>query len=466
MQQVASETTRVYNRPQPQAANRQQQAPNPPATPFAQMLDDAQAASDPQNQPPANDNTSAAPTDANQPAPASQPTQRADAGEPVGKDGKPIVKTGFKSVAKGDTTAAITAATASTPTLPADPTLQVAQTDKPVTTTKTPGKTVKVETKSDEQQKDTGPNDSKTADATPDPTQAQPVDQPVPVKAAGAPAAVVPTVTAPLAPIADTNAASVPTPDALAALQANGGKTAAVLTAKTSATASGTAKSLSATTETTETETTHTHATANDADRPSATAPNFDTLMTDASAAKTLPDITLPPALSTQAQTNSAAPQNAAAAAAQQNVPAAAIPLSGVAVEIATRAADGKNQFDIRLDPPELGRIEVHLNVDHDGNVSARMIVDRADTLSLLQRDASGLQNALQDAGLKTSDNGLQFSLRDQSAYQQNQQQQQQTSNGGNTAQLVVTDDTLPPDVTQRSYGRLAGLGGGLDIQV
>jgi flagellar hook-length control protein FliK len=51
----------------------------------------------------------------------------------------------------------------------------------------------------------------------------------------------------------------------------------------------------------------------------------------------------------------------------------AAIPLAGIAVEIA-------NRFEIRLDPPELGGIEVRLDVDRDGTVISRLTVDRADT--------------------------------------------------------------------------------------
>src|SRR5207253_320920 len=35
----------------------------------------------------------------------------------------------------------------------------------------------------------------------------------------------------------------------------------------------------------------------------------------------------------------------------------AAVPLSGLAVEIATQAQAGRHHFEIRLDPPELGRI-------------------------------------------------------------------------------------------------------------
>jgi flagellar hook-length control protein FliK len=140
---------------------------------------------------------------------------------------------------------------------------------------------------------------------------------------------------------------------------------------------------------------------------------------------------------------------------------AAPIPLAGVAIEIAGNALAGKNHFEIRLDPPELGRIEVRLDVDRDGNVTSRMIADRSDTLDLLRRDASGLERALQDAGLKTGNNSLQFSLRDQSTGQQ------QADGGANTTRLVVEDETpISIEPTSLDYGRLAGRSGGLDIRV
>ena len=139
----------------------------------------------------------------------------------------------------------------------------------------------------------------------------------------------------------------------------------------------------------------------------------------------------------------------------------AGIPFGGLAVEIAGRAIAGKNRFEIRLDPPELGRIEVRLDVDRDGNVTSRLTVDRADTFDLLRRDAAGLERALQDAGLKTAGNGLQFSLRDQPM------SQQQTGGGSDAAQIVMQDEMLQPaDVIPQNYGRLAGQGGGLDIRV
>jgi flagellar hook-length control protein FliK len=138
------------------------------------------------------------------------------------------------------------------------------------------------------------------------------------------------------------------------------------------------------------------------------------------------------------------------------------VPVAGLAIEIAARAQAGNNRFEIRLDPPELGRIDVRLDVDRDGNVKSRLIVERAETLDLLRRDAPNLERALQQAGLKTSDNGLQFSLRDQAFSGRGDAEQAQAPT---MAQLIVPDDGIVSG-TQRDYARHAGLGNGVDIRV
>ena len=179
-----------------------------------------------------------------------------------------------------------------------------------------------------------------------------------------------------------------------------------------------------------------------------------------ATAPKTTGDIAQQVALTTPSQDVAPVPANPAAPA--PPAAQAAVPLAGVAIEIAGQAMAGKNRFEIRLDPPELGRIEVRLDVDRDGQVTTRLIADRSDTLDLLRRDASGLERALQDAGLKTADNSLQFSLRDQTMGRE----QSNTPTTG-AAQIIVHDDALPVnDATQRNYSRLAGLRGGIDIRV
>ena len=155
----------------------------------------------------------------------------------------------------------------------------------------------------------------------------------------------------------------------------------------------------------------------------------------------------------------------ASAAATTPARPAAAagdsVPVAGLAVAIAAKAKAGTNQFESRLDPPELGRIDVRLGVDASGQVTSHVTVDRAETLQLLQNHQPQLERALEQAGLKTADNALQFTLRDQSFANGN--------NGGGAqpgaAQLVVPDADSPAAEATQIYSRTI-LRGGIDIRV
>jgi flagellar hook-length control protein FliK len=141
-----------------------------------------------------------------------------------------------------------------------------------------------------------------------------------------------------------------------------------------------------------------------------------------------------------------------------------AVPLAGIPVAIVAHAEAGEGRFEIRLDPPDLGRIEVQLNVDGNGRATSHLVVDRADTLDLLRRDAPALERALHSAGLTTDDGALQFSLRDQSFAGRDQ---------GAPAPVAppapapaADSDVAPIDTALRRYGLPAGLGGGVDIRV
>lgn len=142
-------------------------------------------------------------------------------------------------------------------------------------------------------------------------------------------------------------------------------------------------------------------------------------------------------------------------------------PIHVVPIEIGLRAMSGSRQFDIRLDPGELGRVDVNLSISDTGEVSARLVVDRVETLHLLQRDARTLERAFEQAGLKPSDGGVDISLRDpsdQSAFRQNRQQDEapqrpRLPNGpelGEEAPLSI--DPVP----QRRLIRL----GGVDLSI
>ena len=102
--------------------------------------------------------------------------------------------------------------------------------------------------------------------------------------------------------------------------------------------------------------------------------------------------------------------------------------------------------------------------VDKQGNVTSHLVVERSATLDLLRRDAPQLERALQDAGLKTGGDGLQFSLRDQGAGAQSQNFSDDAA--ARNARVIVPTDDVPPVDTARNYGRLFGQSSGLDIRV
>lgn len=85
-----------------------------------------------------------------------------------------------------------------------------------------------------------------------------------------------------------------------------------------------------------------------------------------------------------------------------------------VSVHITKAIKDGVDKINIQLRPASLGRIDVQLEVGQDGRISAVVTADNRQTLDLLQRDARGLERALQDAGLQADSGSMSFNLREQ----------------------------------------------------
>ncbi|HEX7925159.1 MAG TPA: flagellar hook-length control protein FliK, partial [Bradyrhizobium sp.] len=168
-------------------------------------------------------------------------------------------------------------------------------------------------------------------------------------------------------------------------------------------------------------------------------------------------------ALQAQLPTSQTTPSATAQLTVTNAAQTAAVPLSGLAMQIAASAKSGKSRFEIRLDPAELGRIDVRIDVDRNGQVTSHLTVERPETLSMLRQDANQLQRALDNAGLSTGNGGLQFSLRDQSQSGQNNNGQ----SNPNAHRLIVTEeDSAPAAVAGRSYGRASNALGGVDIRV
>jgi len=92
-----------------------------------------------------------------------------------------------------------------------------------------------------------------------------------------------------------------------------------------------------------------------------------------------------------------------------------------VAVHIARAVESGSDRIRIQLNPAELGRVDVRLEVANDGRVTAVVAAEKAETLDLLRRDAHGLEKALAEAGLKADGGSLQFSLQGEQTDQDSQ---------------------------------------------
>jgi flagellar hook-length control protein FliK len=79
-----------------------------------------------------------------------------------------------------------------------------------------------------------------------------------------------------------------------------------------------------------------------------------------------------------------------------------------VALQITKALDQDRTEIRIRLDPPELGEVDIQLEF-RDLRLSASVSAERSDTLELLQRDSRSLARALREAGLELADADLSF---------------------------------------------------------
>ncbi len=138
-----------------------------------------------------------------------------------------------------------------------------------------------------------------------------------------------------------------------------------------------------------------------------------------------------------------------------------------MAAQIAQRFNEGSRVFDIRMDPPELGRVEVRLEVGKDNSVRAVLAAERTETLAELQRSARELERALTEAGLDVGEDALSFSLSDEgsSLFDDNR-----SETGPNTPVFVDGESGLDrlegPLAPVSTYGFLLARAEGLDVSV
>lgn len=88
-------------------------------------------------------------------------------------------------------------------------------------------------------------------------------------------------------------------------------------------------------------------------------------------------------------------------------------PAAQVAPAVVSLASGGAgmHRLVVRLDPPDLGRVEVRMSRGPDTGATVEVVVERPATLTLLRQDAPALHQALSDAGVPTQGRSLTMQL-------------------------------------------------------
>lgn len=131
--------------------------------------------------------------------------------------------------------------------------------------------------------------------------------------------------------------------------------------------------------------------------------------------------------------------------AALQSAPSATIQVYSRIIE----RADGRAQrFEIRLDPAELGRVDVRIEIGADRKVHAVLAAHDSAALTDLMRGQRALERALSDAGIDLADKGVRFELAADGGREGASQRQdgQHNSSQRNTVWRGFDTLTMPAD--------------------
>ncbi|MCH8197115.1 MAG: flagellar hook-length control protein FliK [Proteobacteria bacterium] len=153
-----------------------------------------------------------------------------------------------------------------------------------------------------------------------------------------------------------------------------------------------------------------------------------------------------------------------ALAAATRPTPVTPPVVDQLAVHIVKAAAEGMDKISIKLRPAALGHIEIQLELSHDGRIAAVVTAEKSETLELLQRDARGLERALQEAGLRTNSDSLNFNLRGEGRDGEQETSDHAAPEDGIQATIETLDDIHTAQMGGYANARAAL--GGVDIRV
>jgi flagellar hook-length control protein FliK len=130
---------------------------------------------------------------------------------------------------------------------------------------------------------------------------------------------------------------------------------------------------------------------------------------------------------------------------------------------IARQVIEGREQVTVRLNPPEMGRIDVRLSFDHGGGLRAVMAAESPAAMDLLRRDVGELNRALTDAGVRTDAQSFRFDSRQSGSHFAQSDHPRQQSHG-QPAAPARAGWAEPADATPDRPYRPLRASGGIDM--
>ena len=137
--------------------------------------------------------------------------------------------------------------------------------------------------------------------------------------------------------------------------------------------------------------------------------------------------------------------------------------VANLAAQIAKKLDGRSTRFDVQLDPAGLGKVDVRVEIDAAGKMSAAMNFDNQQAANELKSRAGELQRALEQAGFDLS-GGLSFDIAGQGGQAQGQQDGGQPTFRGRAFQAVIDGGAEAAPTPQTFYR--AAPAAGVDIRI
>jgi flagellar hook-length control protein FliK len=128
-----------------------------------------------------------------------------------------------------------------------------------------------------------------------------------------------------------------------------------------------------------------------------------------------------------------------------------------LSAKIFHRHSQGQSRFEVRLDPPEMGKIDVTIEIGPDNKVRAVLAAREVQTFMDLTRGARALETAMAQAGLDLAENGLSFEHKNTPfEHDQGGQEFDRASRTNDAAELAEAADVGPASTLPLLFERFS----------